>query len=184
ANSKRENDKGEYAVTLMFSPTANFDLLVKACKDVAAAKYPNGVPQSFKWPLRKCKDIEDKNGNKRYGDEFDEYFQVRANTFSRRPGIVDQNLKRVDSSGDLEDADSVIARIEEEAYTGRHARMSVTPKTYDTDGNRGVKLYLNNIQLLDHDERLGGMGGTTPEDDFGAPVGAGDAAASSDSLFE
>ena len=41
------------------------------------------------------------------------------------------------------------------------------PAAYNTDGNRGIKLYLNNVQKLAEGERLGG-GGSNVNDDFTA----------------
>jgi hypothetical protein len=43
----------------------------------------------------------------------------------------------------------------EQAYAGRWARASVNFWSYDTSGNRGVAVGLQNVQLLRDDEKLG-----------------------------
>jgi hypothetical protein len=52
-----------------------------------------------------------------------------------------------------------------EAYAGRWAILSITVKGYDRDGNKGVTCYLNNVQLLEHGDPLGGAS-SSPSDDF------------------
>lgn len=46
---------------------------------------------------------------------------------------------------------------EREVYGGRWCRLSVTVRAYDNK-SKGVGVYLNSIQLLDHDEQFGGRG--------------------------
>lgn len=188
--AKNPAERGEYAVALIFPPDTDFSVLIDACKAKATEKYPAGIPAKFNWPVSKCKDVADNKGDKRYGAEFDDWFQIRANTFTQRPGIVGPDGQRLDTVREGETADDVTARIKEQVYTGAWLRVSVAPSAYDTDGNRGVKLYLNNVQKLADDEKLGGSGSgaAAPEDDFGAPVAAASGgepakATTTDSLF-
>lgn len=44
-----------------------------------------------------------------------------------------------------------------EVYGGRWCRISVTVRAYDNK-SKGVGVYLNSVQLLDHDEQFGGRG--------------------------
>lgn len=68
-----------------------------------------------------------------------------------RPGIVDRNLNPV-----IDPA---------EVYSGRWARVSLTTFVYNNNGNRGIGMGLQNVQLLEDDEPLGG-GRSRPQDDF------------------
>lgn len=54
------------------------------------------------------------------------------------------------------DADKNDVLNKREVYGGRWARLSLTVATYDSKGSKGVTLYLNNVQLLDHDDSFGG----------------------------
>lgn len=185
--SKRDKENGqagEYAVTLIFPPDVDMTDLIEACKAKAKEKWPEKLPGNLKWPVRKCKDVFDQNGDKRYDDELDDWYQIRANTYKARPGVVNVQNVSLSNAAEGEGADEVTARLREEVYSGRWMRISVKPSVYDTDGNRGVKLYLNNVQVLDHDERIGSSGISNPEDDFGAPAAtSAKDGGSSDSLF-
>lgn len=63
---------------------------------------------------------------------------------SRDPvGIVDANREEVTNPREI--------------YGGRWCRISVTVKAYDNK-SKGVGVYLNSVQVLDHDEPFGGRG--------------------------
>lgn len=61
-----------------------------------------------------------------------------------------------------------------EVYAGRWAMLSIVVKGYDRDGNKGVTCYLNNVQVLEHGDRLGG-GGRSAMQEFEAVPISGDA---------
>ncbi len=61
-----------------------------------------------------------------------------------------------------------------EVYAGRWARLTITVKGYDRDGNKGVTCYLGNVQILEHDDKLGGGGGSASSEFEAVPV-SGDA---------
>jgi hypothetical protein len=65
------------------------------------------------------------------------------------PGIVDSNREEVLSK--------------REVYGGRWARAQVNIAAYDNK-SRGVGIYMNHIQLLEHDEAFSGKG--NPQDAF------------------
>lgn len=68
-----------------------------------------------------------------------------------KPGIVDRNLNAVTDPA--------------EVYSGRWARVSISAFAYNNNGNRGIGMGLQNVQLLEDDEPLGGR--SRPQDDFG-----------------
>ena len=70
-----------------------------------------------------------------------------------KPGIVDRSLN------------AVIDPLE--VYSGRWARVSLVAFVYSNNGNRGIGMGLQNVQLLEDDEPLGG-GRSKPQDDFSA----------------
>ncbi len=82
------------------------------------------------------------------------YFFARMSSNSR-PGIIGPDKQQV-------------LDIEEEAYAGRWAIAQVNAWCYDTSGNKGVSFGLNNLMLLEHDDKLLGKK-DKPEDAF-APV--------------
>jgi hypothetical protein len=67
------------------------------------------------------------------------------------PGVVDKDLNVILDS--------------EEFYSGCWGRVSVNFFPYDSAGNRGVGVGLNNVQKLKDGERLGGARATA-ENDF------------------
>ncbi len=73
-----------------------------------------------------------------------------------KPGVVDQNVQAI--------------LDESEFYAGCYAQASVNPKGYDNAGNRGVSIYLNNIQKVREGEALGSR--ARPQDDFAKVEGA------------
>jgi hypothetical protein len=74
---------------------------------------------------------------------------INANS-SAAPGIVD-----IDRQPILERA---------EVYSGVYGRASITMYAFNSNGNRGIAVGLNNVQKLREGEPLGGH--TRAEDDF------------------
>ena len=78
-------------------------------------------------------------------------FFLNANS-TQKPGIVDRDLN------EILDPDEV--------YSGCWGRASINFFPYNSNGNKGVGVGLNNIQKLKDGERLGGARASA-EDDFG-----------------
>ncbi len=184
---KAKGKEGAFVVTSVYPPTVDLAALVTAIKAKAKEKYGEKLPANLKSPIRRCKEVFDKNGDPKYPAEMAEWYQVTANTYKQQPGVVDAKGNPLSKLLPGESTDDVKARLEAECYSGRWSSKSVSPATYDTDGNRGVKLYLQNVQVLENDEKLGGRN-SKAEDDF-APVevaaaaGATASAGSADSVF-
>jgi hypothetical protein len=183
SKGKTVDKDGAYVVTMVVPPSADLTVLKAKVKEKAIEKWGTKLPGNMKSPIRKCSEIFDSKGDPKYSEDLGDHYQISANTYTQQPGLMDSKGVVLNKRGEGESIDDVKARVEEECYAGRYARISVSPATYDTDGNRGVKLYLQNIQLLDHGEVLGGRS-SRAEDEFQAvgEVAGGDKAA--DSIFD
>ena len=78
------------------------------------------------------------------------YF-INANS-TQKPGIVDGKLQHIIDP--------------EEVYSGVYGRASISFYAYNTNGNKGIACWLNNLQKLRDGEPLGGH--ARAEDDFAA----------------
>lgn len=124
---------------------------IKAAIDEAveqgiAEKWGGKKPANLKLPLR--------DGDDERADEAAEYegmYFLNANS-TQKPGIVDADLN------EILDPDEV--------YSGCWGRASINFYAFNTNGNKGVGVGLNNIQKLKDDTRLGGARASA-EDDFG-----------------
>jgi hypothetical protein len=159
----KEDDKGNYAVCICFPPDADLTLLKNAVLASAKEKFGDKIPKGLKSPFRDA-------GESGAHGHIEGWTMFRPNTFNSRPGVVGPDGKPLDNLRDGEDAADVTERLKTEVYAGRWARLAVpaVAKFFDVDGNKGFKFYLNNIQVLDHDEPLRSSGGRgRAEDDFG-----------------
>ncbi|RRC17286.1 DUF2815 family protein, partial [Escherichia coli] len=53
--------------------------------------------------------------------------------------------------------------IQTEAYSGRWGRLMLQPKAYNRDDNKGVKFYVDAVQLLGNDDSISKGGGSKGE---------------------
>ncbi len=182
----KADDNGAYVVTIVIPPDSDLTLLKNAIKAKAKEKWGDKMPGNLKSPIRLCKEVLNKDGDEKYPPELANHFQITANTYQQQPGVINAKGDPVNKLLPNESVDDLKQRVKDECYSGRWMRISVSPATYDTDGNRGVKLYLQNVQLLDHDDVIGGRSARA-EDDF-APVGgvaeAPASAKAADSIFD
>lgn len=111
-----------------------------------AEKWGGKKPGSLKLPLR--------DGDDERAEEAEEYagmYFLNANS-SQKPGIIDMYKNEI-----LDPA---------EVYSGCWGRASINFFPFNSNGNKGVGVGLNNIQKLGDDEPLGGARASA-EDDFG-----------------
>jgi len=143
------NDRGEmrYSLALLLPPETDLKPIRAA---LAAAAVEKWGADKAKWPkqmrgpdevIRKC-------------EEKDQYAQFAGWHYinmssSAKPGVVDA------AKNDVTDA--------AEVYPGRWARVSAAAFAYDNK-TKGVSIGLNNVQVLKHDESLGGK--PRAKDDF------------------
>jgi len=167
--STRKDDEGQFVVSVIIPPTSDLKLVKAAAKKLGGEKFKNKKGQAIdildvatrgtvKSPfLQADEKLEGVTTND--GDEVDleGWTMVRANTYTRRPIV--RNAK-----GEVIDVDD----LEVEAYSGRWARLMVKLKDYDQEGNKGVKFYIEGVQLLGHDDKIGSGGGGSTGEAFGA----------------
>ena len=118
----------------------------EAIEEGIGSKWGGKKPTNLKLPLR--------DGDDERADEAEEYegmYFLNANS-TQKPGIVDRDLN------EILDPDEV--------YSGCWGRASINFFPYNSNGNKGVGVGLNNIQKLKDGERLGGARASA-EDDFG-----------------
>lgn len=136
-------EKGEmskkYDLNLIFDKEqyAEAKEMIALAVAVAKKKWPNGLPEDFINPFKKCSEKEEYDGFK---DGF-KYITPRS---TYRPGVVDKKRNTID----LEDLDSRL-------YGGCYARLSLTAYHYDKAGNRGVGFGLQAIQVVKDGEPFG-----------------------------
>ena len=118
----------------------------EAIQEGISSKWGGKKPANLKLPLR--------DGDDERADEAEEYvgmYFLNANS-NQKPGIVDKDLN------EILDPDEV--------YSGCWGRASINFYAFNSNGNRGVGVGLNNIQKLSDGERLGAARASA-ESDFG-----------------
>ena len=119
---------------------------VEQAKQEGIPKWGGKLPPNLKLPLR--------DGDAERADEAPEYegmYFLNCNS-TQKPGIVDKDLN------EILDPDEV--------YSGCWGRASINFFPFNTSGNKGVGVGLNNIQKLKDDDRLGAARASA-ESDFG-----------------
>lgn len=152
SRSFREGQDAKYSICLLIPKTDKKSVSeIKRAIDAAieegiASKWGGKKPKNLKLPLR--------DGDDERADEAPEYegmFFLNANS-DTKPGIVDKDRN------EILDPDEV--------YSGCWGRASINFYPFDSNGNRGIGVGLNNIQKLKDGERLGAARASA-EDDFG-----------------
>ena len=148
----QEGAQEKYSTTLLIPKTDKATVkkiraaIEEAIQEGIASKWGGKKPGNLKLPLR--------DGDDERADEAPEYegmFFLNANS-TQKPGIVDKDLN------EILDPDEV--------YSGSWGRASINFYPFNTNGNKGVGVGLNNIQKLKDDERLGAARASA-ETDFG-----------------
>jgi hypothetical protein len=116
-----------------------------AKKQGVADKWGGKIPANLKTPLR--------DGDEERATESEEYagmYFLNANS-NQKPGILDRDK--------LEILDPT------EVYSGCYGRVSINFFPFNSNGNKGIAVGLNNVQKLEDGEALGGARASA-EDDF------------------
>ena len=149
------DETGSYALMFLVpkTDTETVNAIKKAVeafkKDPKAeAKWGSKFLASMKLPLRDG----DTERDTEKSPEFKGHYFINANSY-QKPSVVDTKLQAVIDPSEI--------------YSGCYGRISIVPAAFNTDGNKGIKFYLNNVQKLGEGERLGG-GASRAEDDFTA----------------
>jgi len=138
-------DSAKFSTSLILPPDVDLSLAIKMVEQVATEKWGNNIGK-VKRPFLK-------HGEKTEDAELAAAFPILIRCGSAtKPALVFGN-------GDP-------CTTEEEVYPGRWARISVRPYAWEHKASgRGVSFGLGNVQILDHDDRIGG-GRAKPEDEF------------------
>ena len=148
-----EDQEKKYSVCVLI-PKSDKATLQKIKSAIEAAKAAGIEKFGAKWakakhtiPLRDG-DAELEEG-KKDGDEYAGHYFINVSS-KTKPGVVDSQVQPI--------LDST------EVYSGCYGRVSINFYPYDTAGNRGIGVGLNNVQKLADGESLGGK--SRAEDDF------------------
>lgn len=115
-----------------------------AIKQGVSEKWNGKKPANLKLPLR---DGDDEQAEE--AEEYEGMYFLNANS-NEKPGIIDQYKNEIlDPS---------------EVYSGCWGRASINFFPFNSNGNKGVAVGLNNIQKLGDDDHLGGARASAEED--------------------
>lgn len=151
ARSFQQGQEEKYSICLLIDKKDKVTLSkIKAAMEAAkqqgvADKWGGKLPANLKLPLR--------DGDAERADEAEEYigmFFINANS-NQKPGIVDENLNEI-----LDPT---------EVYSGCYGRASINFFPFNSNGNKGIAVGLNNVQKLADGEPLGSARASA-EDDF------------------
>jgi len=136
------NGKDEFSTQILVakSDTTTVAALKAAAKAALSAKWGDKVPAKVRNPLRDG-DTETKGDGSALGPEYKDHFFMTVKS-SKRPGIIDANGVELLGSDDV--------------ASGDWGRVSLNAYAYDAAGNKGVSFGLNNVQLTNKGESLGG----------------------------
>lgn len=161
------NKDGKYSTSLLFPKGADLTALEEAVD--LAAKETFGPDYAKKYPKLKKPFLKTAESPAIGADAeaFPTFIRTSTNADSNRPGpqVVDHQPAPVTDPT--------------EVYAGRWAMLTITVRGYDRDGNKGVTCYLNNVQVLEHGERLSGGGRPASEEFEAVPISE-----SADELFK
>lgn len=148
-----EGETPKYGVSILIDKSdkntmAKIEAAIKEAiavgKSKLADKNGNVIESKLKLPVRDG-DVE------REGDEgYANVFFINASSL-KRPGIVDADLNPIVD--------------QDEFYSGCYGRASLNFYAFNSQGNKGIAVGLNNLQKLEDGDRLDGF--TSAEADFG-----------------
>lgn len=158
----RANQRGQmqYSLSLVYSKTRAGELepLRRAVAEVATARFgPRAAEEMRQNRLRSP--IRDGDTDRPDDRTYRGCLFVTART-NRKPMVIDAKKNEVFSEDDV--------------YSGCLLRATVSVFAYDQQGNRGVSLGLNNVQVLKKLERIDGRKSAQEEFEEWSEEGGGD----------
>lgn len=163
ADSKTKDGKPKFTVSLVLPPGADLALLKEEMTRAAKEAYPAGLPKDkLGRPITLKSPFLD--AAEKMGAEWQGWTLLRLSSV-KKVGVVDATNAMVEDGS--------------EAYAGRWASALVKAFDYDVDGNKGVSFSFSGVQLLDHDDPLGGAAPNPASQFEQATVGGG----SADAMF-
>ena len=158
----RADKKGnlKYSCALVFTAGTDISAMMQAIEQAAIEKFGDKAPALLKKGRLKSP-LRDDWDEKGYPED-SIFFNARA---TRKPGVVAAYADpRTGKPAVISDPDAV--------YPGQIVRASVTFYGFDVEGNKGVAVGLNNIQILRDGDRLDS--GRAAQDEFDAVAPAPD----------
>lgn len=132
------NGNDEFSLVALFQKNTDLSALKKAVKDAAVAKFGDKLPPNLRSPIRDGEEKRREDGSLPAGYEDAFFVNMKC---QKRPGVVDASLQDI-----IDDS---------EFYGGCYARAQVHVAAYDQKGNKGVGIYLNNVQKLRDGDAFG-----------------------------
>lgn len=117
--------------------------VVDGLKEQAKAKYNGKLPAKFHTPLRDGD--EERPDDEAYANHY--FFNASSKS---KPGIAKPMGKEAGKTKFVEITDTT------EVYSGCYAKVSINFYLFDTKGNKGIAVGLNNIVKVQDGESLGG----------------------------
>lgn len=133
------DSKPKYSVSVIIpkSDKRTIQKILKAQEAAALAgkdKFGGKIPKNLKTPLR--------DGDEEKDDEaYEDCMFLNASSY-RKPGVVDQNRDEI-----MDD---------DQVYSGVYGRVDLNFYAYSVSGSKGIAAGLNNVQVYDEGESLGG----------------------------
>lgn len=163
AKDAKPDDDGSYCATFIDRPSTDKTAVKKAITKLSKETFKDkkGNPIDVLDPDKRGKirtpflDAEQELSDitsKGEPVDLEGWNMVRPNAYSRRPVVKN-------SQGEVLDLDD----IQTEVYSGRWARLILQMKEYNRPDNKGIKFYVDCIQLLSNDDNIGGGGGSKGE---------------------
>ncbi len=147
-----ESDTKKYSVCVLIPKTAKKTLKLiqeaidEATEDGKKSKWGGKVPKKFKLPLRDGDDEKDIDENPEYEGM---YFLNASST--KAPGLINADRSEIFSDEDLK--------------SGDYGKVSLNFFPFNSNGNSGIGVGLNNLMKTRDGEALGGSR-VKAEDDF------------------
>ena len=159
----KEGDDGSYCATFIDRPTTDKSAIEKAIKKLSLETFKDKKGQpinvldkdkrgKIRTPFLDAEEELADITSKGEAVDLEGWNMVRPNAYSRRPVVRNAQGEELD----LDD-------IGTEAYSGRWARLILQIKAYDRPDNKGIKFYVDSVQLLTNDDNIGGGGGSKGE---------------------
>lgn len=142
----QENKKGKvmYQLNLLVPPSSDLKLLKNKMAVVGMKNTDNDETRTKKLVGKRFLDPRDlPGGGKPYPEEFEGWVLIRASS-SFIPDFIHPNGNKMSHD-----------QAKTEAYSGRWARVSLSPYWSNNEENKGIFLGLGHVQLLKHDDVLG-----------------------------
>lgn len=132
-------EKARYQTTILLPKGVDMAVLVKAVEDIIVEKWGKDYAKKHKVKKPFLK-TEDQPKMAELADDYPVFLRLNS---KQKPDVIFAN------------GDACTVEREHEVYGGRWAFVSVRPNLYEVDGSKGAGVYLQNVQLLEDDERLG-----------------------------